>query len=332
MSDVTETQVDETQVDENTGDTAEGAATENTEQQEQPTGPTDEEIAAAVEQFMAKVAEVMASDARDTATGVLSEEQLSQVKVAYGELPAGKARTQAKTWVNEQVGKGIENADAAQARSYYLIKQKSLTAARSASTTVAKPKVDPVDAFVEEVAALYLAPWAVQVPDGMPEDWGDKVQALAEKLTEQVPVYAGWVDAVAAMPEDADESTRPEEPEVSEVVKRAVRIARGRSANVRRKKASGESGESGASRAPYTGTRRDIGKHIREALESAKGEGKTFLTLTEIGNFRSTEYGSDKPSSGAIQARLFPTGGRACTLTGIAPEIVNGKRGARLAS
>lgn len=58
--------------------------------------------------------------------------------------------------------------------------------------------------------------------------------------------------------------------------------------------------------------RRDIAAHISEWAASV--ESGTFGSVQTIANFRSAEYGTDGPSSGAVAARLFPRTG-VCTLT-----------------
>ncbi|MFC8616587.1 DUF262 domain-containing protein [Micromonospora purpureochromogenes] len=75
--------------------------------------------------------------------------------------------------------------------------------------------------------------------------------------------------------------------------------------------------------------RRDIGAHIISAFTSlAPG---VFLTINQIRNHRSDEYGDEFPSAGAISARLFPLTGR-CTVPGVEPGVnERGVRGARKA-
>lgn len=73
--------------------------------------------------------------------------------------------------------------------------------------------------------------------------------------------------------------------------------------------------------------RRDLTAHITNAFDGLQvGD---FLTCAQIGNVESVEYGSDKPSIGAIVARLFPENGN-CTVPGIRPCLhpETGARGA----
>ncbi|WP_431974787.1 DUF262 domain-containing protein [Micromonospora haikouensis] len=75
--------------------------------------------------------------------------------------------------------------------------------------------------------------------------------------------------------------------------------------------------------------RRDIAAHIVSALSSQAAH--TFLTINEIRNHRSAEYGDEFPSAGAISARLFPATGN-CTVPGVVPGVnERGVRGARRA-
>lgn len=73
--------------------------------------------------------------------------------------------------------------------------------------------------------------------------------------------------------------------------------------------------------------RRDIAAHIGSAFFSQPSG--AFLTVNEIRNHRSEEYGDEFPSAGAISARLFPATGR-CTVSGVEPGVnERGVRGAR---
>ncbi|RKN47716.1 DUF262 domain-containing protein [Micromonospora endolithica] len=73
--------------------------------------------------------------------------------------------------------------------------------------------------------------------------------------------------------------------------------------------------------------RRDIAAHITSAF-AALASG-AFLTVQEIRNHRSDEYGAEFPSAGAISARLFPVTGR-CSVPGVEPGMnERGVRGAR---
>lgn len=62
--------------------------------------------------------------------------------------------------------------------------------------------------------------------------------------------------------------------------------------------------------------RKDLGAHIQEVFEGT--EPGSFLTAAQIGNVRTSVYGDNKPSVGAIVARLFPQSG-VCTVPGVRP-------------
>jgi hypothetical protein len=74
------------------------------------------------------------------------------------------------------------------------------------------------------------------------------------------------------------------------------------------------------------GGRRDIARHIASSFADLPAG--TFLTISEIRQHPSPEYGGTMPSAGAISARLFPANGQ-MTLVGVLPDRENGVRGAR---
>ncbi|MFH5230312.1 DUF262 domain-containing protein [Antrihabitans spumae] len=75
-------------------------------------------------------------------------------------------------------------------------------------------------------------------------------------------------------------------------------------------------------------SRRDIGQHIVNAF--ADLDDGDFLTINQIRNVPSPQYPiNDLPSAGAINARLFPSSGRATTVPGVRATISDGRRGAR---
>lgn len=74
----------------------------------------------------------------------------------------------------------------------------------------------------------------------------------------------------------------------------------------------------------FTGERRDIGAHIVQAFENEPSG--TFLTVAKIRAKVTEAYPdpADRPSSGAIEIRLFPKAGkdgkaRLCTVQGVTP-------------
>lgn len=235
----------------------------------------------------------------DTSTGEIAVALIEPVVKEYRALDGVKPKNAAKHWLTEQMKDQMNKGSIQGARSYLQL-QESMTAGSGGGA--AKAPADPTQAFVQRVATLNLAYNLVvggEVPEGVAEDWSDKAQALVGEATSDATKYLAWVN---------DESEdKGDEPEVSPVVKNAVKLAVGKSA-----KAGGRASGGGT----FTGERRDIGKHIAEAF--AEVESGTFLTVAEIRNHKSAEYGDNPPSAGAISARLFPANGK-CTVEGITP-------------
>jgi len=249
---------------------------------------------------------------RDGATGEVAPVFIEPVQKAYRDLDGLKAKNKAKAAINEEMKKAMNALDIATARAYL-----ALTDAL-ASTTSSGPKADrvpadPTEAFVQRVTGLRLALQLASdaVPEGVTDGWQDKARALFDESLPAAQSYAAWVGNTA---ED-----KGDEPEASGVVKAAVKLSQGKAARV------GKSGGGGGS--TFTGERRDIAKHIQQVFaDKAPGE---FLTVAEIKNARSDEYGDNPPSAGAISIRLFPKAGGKCTVEGITPETNDkGKKGA----
>lgn len=74
----------------------------------------------------------------------------------------------------------------------------------------------------------------------------------------------------------------------------------------------------------------DIAAHVDEALRQQDGD---FMTVAEIRNALTDAYpGDQRPSAGAISARLFPRDGSDCTIPGVTPvpATKDAPNGARL--
>ncbi len=280
----------------------------------------------ALNTFKTAVEEVMASDSLDATTGEPTTEHLSQVGVAYSGFASKAGQNAALAYLNEQMQVKLMEAAAnpasfVQARTYLELSNHLKSIGQIKETIVRKP-VDPTEAHVARVAALLLAPNFVVVPEGVAEDWQDKARAKATELHEQAGQYITWQRQQAALTDEerAAQGEETGEPAVDDIVKAAARIAGGRAVGTpRAKRAKGE-GTPSAPRAPYEGTRRDIGAHIRAAFEGV--EVGAFLTVGEIVKFVSSEYPEgpeNRPSQGAVAARLFPKSGN-CTIEGIRPE------------
>lgn len=235
----------------------------------------------------------------DENTGELSLENLAPVNEAYRQIDGVKGKNSARGWVEDQMKAAImgsgeySSLDQAQkiqlARSFVAVKD-GLSAGSGGGST--KTPTDPTEAFVQRVVALRLAEAQVvgTVPDGVSPEWETKASELASSLSAQVDAYATW----AGTP-DTEESPRGDAPEVSPVVRQAFKLAQG--------KASG--GNGGGSTRPVGAPRRSIETHMKQVFEGL--DSGAFLTVNEIAKIASTEYGTDRPSAGAVSAHLFKT-------------------------
>lgn len=277
-------------------------ATEQTEAPKAEDKPVD--LTAFTEAVNAAVAEA------DVTTGEVPEASLAAVTAAYRALEGIKAKNAAKALVNEGMKDKMNSDDLAGARAYLNIGDNALTAAAGASRSERVP-ADPTEAFVQRVGTIQLAYGlaVANVPEGVKDNWNELVTELVNSSNESAQAYSAWLSG--------DTETRGDEPEVSGVVRNAAKLAQGRSAKAGSTRSGG-----GAS---FDGPRRDISKHIANAFEG-KDSG-TFLSIAEIRNTRSDEYGDNPPSAGAISARLFPRSGKV-TVEGVTPETQNGKKGA----
>lgn len=243
----------------------------------------------------------------DAATGEVPTEQIEAVKTAYRALDGAKPKNAAKKAVNESMKDAMNSGDLPKARAYLMISENSLVAGGGGGGE--KAPADPTEAFVQRVATLSLGyNLAVNnVPEGVGSDWQDRVnQLVTESLT---PAQ----ELLAFHQSDAE----GDGPEATAVVRNAVKLAEGKSAKA------GSSRSGGT----FTGERKNIGTHIESAFSDVE-EG-TFLTIAEIRNKRSDEYGDNPPSAGAVSARLFPSSGKSSMLkVGIRPDTQNGKKGA----
>jgi len=248
--------------------------------------------------FQSAVAEAL--EGADTSTGDIAPAGLESVNKVYRELDGIKSKNQARAWIDEQMKHAIsEEKNIVKAKSFVMLKEN--LSAGSGGASHPRTPADPTQAFVQRVVALRLAYTEVTstVPEGVSEDWKEKVAALAGELAEQVDSYRTWLN------DDSEE--RGDAPEVSPVVRQAFKLAAG--------KASG-----GGSRASG-GPRRDVVKHMEQVFENL--DSGSFLTVNEIAKAASTEYGDDRPSAGAVSARLFPKGKEPFkndVIEGFAPE------------
>lgn len=255
-----------------------------------------------------------AIDSRDPSTGTVPEAQADAVKTAYQALSVG-GKSKSKTHLLNVMTAGVEGGDLSTAMAASQL-QKVLVPKASGSSKPKEEKApaDPNEAVATQLAILRTA--FVYLQDNLPE--GAELEAVKAKTAElgttageQLAGYLEWLgrDEPAEGTEDAAE------PDVSTVTKKAAKL-------VLTKVRVATSGGGGSS---YSGPRRSVSTHITQVFEGkASGD---FMSIAEIANASSEEYGSDKVSSGAVTARLFPTEGE-CSLTDVKPGTQDGKRGA----
>lgn len=254
-----------------------------------------------------------ALEGKDSATGEVAPVFIAPVQEAFRHLDGAKNKNKAKAILNEGMKDAMNGMDIQTARAYMTLSD-SLTVA-AAHVKAERVPSDPTEAFIQRVVGLRLATdlATATVPEGVKEDWSDQANALFTANSEPATAYLAW-STRPAVEEGAEDVA---EPEASSFVKAAVKLAQGKSGKIGGKTSKGTG-------TPFTGERRDISKHIAEAFAS-KTTGE-FLTVSEIKNFHSDEYGDNPPSAGAISARLFPKGGGKCTLEGVVPATsVDGK-------
>lgn len=274
--------------------------------------PTTEAIEASTEETPApeadltefKAAANQAVSEADESTGDLPASAIDAVNKVYRDIDGVKGKNTARSWIEAEMKAAIVGKDIMKARAFVTLKD-GLSAGSGSSSP--KAPADPTQAFVQKVVALRLALDEVvgTVPEGVDESWADKADELIGSLADEVTAFRAY-----SVSEDAD----AEQPEVSPVVRQAFKLASGRAS------AGGGTRVSG-------GPRRDIEKHLHQVF--ADLEIGAFLTVNEIAKASSTEYGEDRPSAGAVSARLFPKGREAYAANGLQATNEEGKvRGA----
>jgi hypothetical protein len=287
-----------------------GTEVELTDEQKEAAAKAEAEKAEAdfneaVAAFETTVETVVQSEDRDQSTGTLPEVLKAKVIEAYGNLPGAKGKAAGKKYLSDKMAEmmvsGVENPENFLLARTYLDLQNEVTKAKApAGSGVARPKVDPTEAFRDRIAAMLLAPSLVTVPEDVKEGWDEAASKLATSLEEDVRKYQAWV---------ADTSDdKPDTVEVSPVVLAAAKIAAGRPAAARRASSgtsTPRSSSTGATHAPGG----DIKKHLEEVF--ANVESGTFLTIAEMSKAITEAYPDPaaRPSQGAIAVRLFPKTG-----------------------
>lgn len=303
----------EGQATEGTEAPAEGTEAEATPSAEEEAAKKAAEAKAAAEEyerlftaFKAAADSAVKAEDVDKDTGHLHEGLKAPVSLAYSAMPGAKGKNAAKTYLQEKMQQGMLDGveDPAQyivARSYLQLFKEVPKDAGAKPAGGDKPTVvvDPTEAFVARIAALLIAPNLTTVPEGVTDDWKDKAKAKAQELQGQVASYRNWLTANVGK-SDEEKSAKPE---VDAIVEAAAKVASGRAAGKAPRKAAAAGGTTTSAGSSYSGPRRNVVEHIRQAFEGHPVG--TWLSNAEIAKFQSTEYGDDRPSSGAVSARLF---------------------------
>lgn len=251
-----------------------------------------------------------AIEGKDATTGEVAPAFIEPVTKAYRALQGVKAKNAAKSSLQDKMVEFMNKVDIYTARAYLALSEAVKSAGGSTGGGSGKTPADPTEAYIAKYVTLRLALELSTVPEGVAEDWKDKAAALYKSSLESANGYVAWQANEAEDKGDA--------PEVSSIVKTAVKLSTNKQV-----RASG----GGKASTPYTGERRDIAKHIQQAFDGL--ESGAFLTIAEIRNATSEEYGDQPPSAGAISARLFPKSGGKCTVTGVVPTTSDkGHKGA----
>lgn len=283
-----------------------------------------------MKEFMSAVESAVVSEERDQGSGELPTAIVETVTLPFSKVRAKKDREELQAYLTNKMSEFMVADSVPLARTYMqlLMATKNLTVSRP---QISATPVDPTEAWVAHVTALLLSSnFASPVPEGVAENWQDLVRAKRDSLLEQAAKYITWHEANHAKSDEEKEKA----PEVDAIVLRAAQIASGKGATkAPRKNAKPGTSAAPAERVPFTGQRRDIAVHVQSAF--ANLDSGAWLSIGEIVNHRSEEYGDVKPSQGAIGARLYPNDGGACTIEGVIPEIRNvdgrDKKGARKA-
>jgi hypothetical protein len=243
---------------------------------------------------------------RDDTTGELATAQIEPVVAEYRKIEGIAGKNKAKAYLTDKMRDAMNEMDISLARSYMML-QDNLSAGAAPKTE--RVPADPTEAHIQRVVGLDLARALLVKPEGVSDDADTRAEKLYSEVYPQAEAYLAW---------SANEAEdKGDEPETPGFVKNAVKLALGKAAKVGGSRVGGGGG---------TGERHDIGEHIRQAFESQ--ESGAFLTVAQIRNFKSTEYGDNQPSAGAISARLFPQSGK-CTLDFVTPgQNKDGNRGA----
>ncbi len=255
----------------------------------------------------------------DPDTGDVDEASLEAVRIEFRNLDDGKARRKAKQYVEELMFDAMPAQDIRTARACREIIKRGLRATRAASEKApSEPRqpVNPTEAFVAQAAKLRVAMDLLveAAPETLDENWKDLV---AEQVSNLKVQNAEINQALAVEVPEGEEAPVVEIPPILKAARKLAEVKA-----TRAPRAKGEA----KPRGEYVGTRRSVADHIAEVF--ADKEAGHFMSIAEIVGTKTSVYEDDAPSSGAVSARAFPKG-RACTLVGVEPFELDGKKGLR---
>lgn len=224
------------------------------------------------------------------AAAAMESGDFSGVTAAYVDLDRA-AKGAATRYVNAEMKAAlVERKDPSEAILWSQVSSGLETpkAAKEKKPREPKAPANTTEGTVEKLAALWLGYVTLQA--NLPE--GTDAEGIDDKVNALVSASQADVDQLLAYRADESEE-KGDAPEVSDIATKAVKLAFSGAGR--------KSGSSGTG-STYDGPRRSIGKHIAEAF--ADQPSGTFLPVSAIHNFVSTEYGDDKPSAGAISSAL----------------------------
>jgi len=237
---------------------------------------------------------------RDESNGDLRQEDQDAVVAEFRTLDGQKPRNKAKSHVEDGMKAAIQKLDVTLAKAYVTLKDALTAAAPKKERSAA----DPTEAFVQAAYHLGLAATLQRetVPEGVKEDWEQRLSDFTDAHAEEVETYRTWVA----------NGSEGDKPEVHAAVRQAFNLAAKRVGK-------------GGKRANAGGPRRNVKNHIAQVF--AEVEEGTTLTVNQISKASSKEYGTDHPSAGAVTQALFPKNGKGNGINGI--KVTTGKpRGA----
>lgn len=248
----------------------------------------------AVAEFGEYVTSIVEAEA-DLTVGSLPEDTAAKAVEAYQALSGIIAKNMARDWVEQQMMAGVDAGDLPRAKVYMeLGPQLKASAKRAATPRVATP-ADPRDQIpflAARVAELDLARQLIEFPAEV-EELEDSSEEIANQATDLYNNhFADTQEYMAYLKDGSDEEDT--EPEVPDFVKNAARLALGLAVKAKNRRKNKTGGE----RAP----RRNPRAHIDQVFAD-KPVG-TFMKVGEIAAAASEEYGTDRPSPGAITSNL----------------------------